>query len=145
VGRWGQPRGAQVHAMYRSDWKVWGQDAPLPRPHLRVGSGGEGISLGVSSCLPLFLCLWLLFLSKSSRAVACPGPCWDLAALLSLLCSPLHYTLSPVRIRSRMTSSHLFSTTAFPFLIQRSRAAQQPGKCAINLFMDSSKIELTGI
>ena len=39
VGRQGQPRGAQVHVMYLSDWKGWSQDAPLPRPHLRVGSG----------------------------------------------------------------------------------------------------------
>ena len=40
-----------MHAMYRSDWKVWGQDAPLPRPHLRVGSGGEGISLEILAYL----------------------------------------------------------------------------------------------
>ena len=33
VGRQGQPRGAQVHTM------------PLPRPHLRVGSGGNAILL----------------------------------------------------------------------------------------------------
>jgi len=44
-GRQGQPRGAQLHAMYLSDWKGWSQDAPLPRPHLRVGSGGEGVLL----------------------------------------------------------------------------------------------------
>ena len=35
VGRQGQPRGAQVHAMYLSDWKGWSQDPALPRPHLR--------------------------------------------------------------------------------------------------------------
>ena len=46
-GRRGQPRGAQVHAMQPSDWKGWSQDPPLPRPHLRVGSGGEGVFLGV--------------------------------------------------------------------------------------------------
>jgi len=31
-----------VHAMYPSDEEVWSQDAPFPRPHLRVCSGGEG-------------------------------------------------------------------------------------------------------
>lgn len=44
VGRQGQPRGAQAYAMYLSDRKGWNQDSPLPRPHLRAGSGGEDIS-----------------------------------------------------------------------------------------------------
>ena len=44
VGRQGQPRGAQVLAMHLSDWKGCSQDPPLPRPHLRVSSGGEGIT-----------------------------------------------------------------------------------------------------
>jgi len=39
--RQGQTRIAQVHAMYLSDWNRWSQDAALPRPHLRVGSGGS--------------------------------------------------------------------------------------------------------
>jgi len=33
--------------MHLSDWKGWSQDPPLPRPHLRAGSGGEGISLDI--------------------------------------------------------------------------------------------------
>jgi len=33
MGRQGQPRGAQVHAMYLSDWKGCSQDPPLPRSH----------------------------------------------------------------------------------------------------------------
>jgi len=41
VGRQGQPRGAQVYAMHLSDWEGWSQDPPLPRPHLRVGSGNK--------------------------------------------------------------------------------------------------------
>jgi len=41
VERQGQPRGAQLHAMYLSDCKGWSQDPLLLRPHLRVGSGGE--------------------------------------------------------------------------------------------------------
>ena len=45
VRRQGQPRGAQVHAMYLRDQKGWSQDPPLPSPHLRVGSGGNGVFL----------------------------------------------------------------------------------------------------
>ena len=51
VGMQGQPRGAQVHAMYLSDQKGWNQDPPLSRLHSRVGSGGKGILLG-DPCLP---------------------------------------------------------------------------------------------
>jgi len=40
--RQGQARRAQVQAMYLSDQRRWSQDPPLPRPHLRVGSGGKG-------------------------------------------------------------------------------------------------------
>jgi len=43
-----QPRGAQVDAMHLSNQKRWSQDFPLPRPHLRVGSGGKGIFLEIS-------------------------------------------------------------------------------------------------
>jgi len=53
-----------VYAMHLSDWKGWSQDPPLPRPHLRAGSGGKRISLEAfyryALFLPLFLCLWLL-------------------------------------------------------------------------------------
>ena len=42
LGRQGQPRGARVHVMCLSDQKGWSQGPPLPRPHLTVGSGGEG-------------------------------------------------------------------------------------------------------
>ena len=51
VGRHGQSRGAQVHAVHLSDGKGWNQDPPLPRPHLRDGNGGEGISLESSAYL----------------------------------------------------------------------------------------------
>ena len=47
VGRQGQPREAQVHAVQLSDEKGWVQDSPPPRPHLRVGSGGEGSFLEI--------------------------------------------------------------------------------------------------
>ena len=45
VGRQGQPRGTQVHTMQLSDREGWSQDLHLPRPHLRVSSGGEGVLL----------------------------------------------------------------------------------------------------
>ena len=47
VGRQGQPKGAQVHAMPLSDWKGGILAPPLPRPHLSVGSGGKGILLEI--------------------------------------------------------------------------------------------------
>jgi len=51
VGRQGQARGAQLYAMYLSDLKGWSQDPPLPRPHLRVGSGGRSILLEIPAYL----------------------------------------------------------------------------------------------
>lgn len=44
VRRQGQPQGAQVQALHLSDWKGRSQDLPLPRPHLKVSSGGKGSS-----------------------------------------------------------------------------------------------------
>jgi len=83
VGRQGQHRAAQVHAVYLSYQKGWSQDPPLPGPHLRVGSGGTGISSGdhrvsddfigflkVSSFFLLFLHCLLSCLSGSLLAVA---------------------------------------------------------------------------
>ena len=96
VGRYGQPRGAQMHALPLSDWKVWSQDSPIPRPQLRVGSGGKGVSLEISvylgsskgkQFLLLFLCL--LHLSMFLLVAA-----WGFAILLLLLCFPLHYSIT---------------------------------------------------
>ena len=42
-----QPTGAQLQAMKLSDQEGWSQDLPLPRPHLRVGSGSKCISLEI--------------------------------------------------------------------------------------------------
>ena len=47
MGRQGQPRGAQVYALHLSDQKGWNQDPPLPRLHLRVGSGGKDTLLEI--------------------------------------------------------------------------------------------------
>jgi len=97
VGRQGHPRAAQVHARHLNDWKEWSQHPPLPRPHLRAGSGDRGISLeifvylrpfkGKQVCFPpLFLCPWMLYLSKASLAAA-----WNFAIMLLLLCFPSCY------------------------------------------------------
>jgi len=51
VGGQGQPRGAQAHAVQLSDQKGCSQDPPLPRPHLRAGSGGKGILLEIPADL----------------------------------------------------------------------------------------------
>ena len=48
VGRQGQAMEAQVRAMPLRDWKEWSLAPPLPRPHLRVGSGGNGVLLEIS-------------------------------------------------------------------------------------------------
>jgi len=50
AGKQGQPRGAQVHAIFLSDRKGRSWDAPLPRPHLRVGSTGRSILLEILVC-----------------------------------------------------------------------------------------------
>jgi len=63
VRRQGQPRGTQVHTMLLSDWKGWSQDPPLPRTHLRVGSGGEGVWLELPTYLRPFKGKQLFFLS----------------------------------------------------------------------------------
>ena len=64
VGRQGQPRGTQLHAMDLS------QDPPLLRPHLRVGSGGEGISVEIPSYLSLNEGKQLLSFISVPKAVA---------------------------------------------------------------------------
>ena len=47
VGRQGQGRRAEVHAVQLSDWKGWSQDPLLPKSHLRFGSGGKSIVLEI--------------------------------------------------------------------------------------------------
>ena len=123
VGRQGQARGVQVHAMYLSDWNRWSQDAALPRPHLRVSSGGEGISCWrflstwafpkVSSNFPLFLHLWLLYLGPFSFAVAkgfvlpcyyhpiialqAASPEYDFTSHMMLVCDPCYASMTSRR------------------------------------------------
>ena len=69
MGRQGQPRGAQVHAMYLSDQKEWNQDPPVPRPHLRVGRGSKGILIETPEYLKPSEGKWLLSLISVPTAV----------------------------------------------------------------------------
>jgi len=62
-----------VHAMQLSDWKGWNQVPPLPRPHLRVGSGGEGILWGI---------LTYLRSSKGKQFFCCFSVGWFVFAFL---------------------------------------------------------------
>ena len=68
VGRQCQPRGAQVHAVPPSDWKEWSQHPPLPRSHLRVGSGGEDVLLEISAYLRPSKGKQIFFVSMSTAA-----------------------------------------------------------------------------
>ena len=69
MGRQNQPRGAQLHAMYLSDWKGWSQDPPLPAPHLRVGSRGKGILLEIPAYQRISKGKQFFFISASMTAV----------------------------------------------------------------------------
>ena len=89
----------QCNAVHLSDWKGWSQDPPFSRPHLRLGSGGEGISCWrslptsgppeVSSSFLSFLHLWLLHLGSFSFAIA-----KDFATLLLLPYFPSHCSIT---------------------------------------------------
>lgn len=82
--------------MYLSDWRRWSQNPPLSQTSFKSWQGEMRVScwrslcagglLKVSSFFPLFLCPWLLCLSKSLLAVA-----WNLGPLL-LLCFPSYYS-----------------------------------------------------
>jgi len=61
LGRQGQPREAQVYAVHLIDQKGWSQDPPLPRPHVRFGSGGKGIFLEIPVYLRSSKGKWILF------------------------------------------------------------------------------------
>ena len=95
VGRQGQPKGAQVHAMPLSDWKGWILAPPLPKPHLRVGSGDKGISLEIPVYLMPSEGKQLISFISVPTAVAFEqiftsciiGPCCSaVTALLSIYC-----------------------------------------------------------
>ena len=98
LGRQGQPRGAQVHAMQLSDQKGWNQDPPLLRPHLRVGSEGIDISLEIPmyfrpfvgkqilSCIPTAVAfeqvLTCYSLGPCCSSVIAAFPSWDVLKIV---------------------------------------------------------------
>jgi len=53
-----------------SDQEVCSQDPPLPRPHLRVGSGGKAVSLEIPTYLRPLEVKQLLSLVSVPTAVA---------------------------------------------------------------------------
>jgi len=96
VRRQGQPRGAQVHAMYLSAQKGWSQDLLLSRPHLRVGSGGGGILLKIPICLRYSEGKQLLSFISEPVAVACEQilTCCSLAPCCSAVIAALSIVFS---------------------------------------------------
>jgi len=98
----GQPRGAQVYAMYLSDWKRWSQDPPLPRPHLRVGGGGEGILLEITVYLKpsegkqLISFISVLSAIAFAQTLTCCslGPCYSAVIAVLSIVSQIQSTLT---------------------------------------------------
>jgi len=66
VGKQDQPRGTQVHAMNLSNQKECILAPPLPRPHLRVGSGGESVLLEIFPYLRPSEGKWFFFISVAA-------------------------------------------------------------------------------
>ena len=84
--------------MHLSDQKGWSQDPPLPRPHLRAGSGGVGILLDVLAYprppegkQPFFL-ISVPMAVVFEQTIPCYslGPCCS--AVLAVLSIMLHIT-----------------------------------------------------
>ena len=67
--RQGRPMGAQVYAMYLSDWKGWSQDPPPPSSHLSVSSEDESTLVEISAYQRLSKGKQLFFVSVSTVAV----------------------------------------------------------------------------
>ena len=94
VGRQGQAKGAQVYAMYLSDQKVCSQVPPLPRPHLRVGSGNKSNLLEIPVYLrpsegKQFLSFISVFVVFEQTLACCSlGPCFF--AVIAVICAVLH-------------------------------------------------------
>jgi len=86
VGRQGQ--GAQVYAIPLHEQVGWSEDPPLPRPHLRVGSGLEDILLEIPVYVRSFRGKQIFFLCFLFAVVK------DFAILLLLLHFLLHYSIT---------------------------------------------------
>jgi len=93
VGRQGQPRRAQVNAMYLIDQRGWSQDPPLP---LRVGSGDKGILLEIPVYLQLSEGKHLLSFSSAAVVVEQILTCCSLGPCCSIVFAALSIVLSKV-------------------------------------------------
>ena len=82
--------------MQLTDQKDWSQDPPLPRPHLRVGSGGKDVLLEI----PAYVrpSKGKQFFSFVSVSMLCLCLCLFVAAedfaTLLLLYFPSHYSIT---------------------------------------------------
>lgn len=75
-------------------WKGWSQDPLLPRPHLRVGSGGKGILLEIPAYLRLsegkqllsFVSVLMVIAFENILTYCTLGPCYCvITAVLSIV------------------------------------------------------------
>jgi len=93
-GRKAGPAQGSSGACSAMEWlEGWSQDPPLPRPRLRVSSGGKGIVLEIPVYLRPSKGKLLYFFALGCCVWAYPwlAAASDLAVLLSLLPFPSHY------------------------------------------------------
>jgi len=83
-GRQGQPRGAQVHAMYLSDWRGGARMHPFPDLI-------EGLAVEVRACHWTSLLTWGLLKVSSSFLCFCSCCIWACSLLLQLKTLPRCY------------------------------------------------------
>jgi len=121
-----------VQARHLCGWKGWSQDPPLPRPHLRVGSGGKGISPEILAYLRPSKGKQLFSFVSTSTAPLHWGlssltAAWDSTTPLLLLCFPSHHSItgrfssfSPFCISDNiwMSPVTLKARAAYPFQIE---------------------------
>ena len=97
----------QCNAMQLSDWKGCSQAPLLPRPHLRVGSGGKGILLEIPTYLRPSEGKQLISFISMPTAVAfeqiltcCSlGPCCSaVVAVLSIVLQSIYFSIVHVEV-----------------------------------------------
>lgn len=86
-----------MHVVHLSVWNGWSQDLSLSRLHLRLGSGGKGISLEIPAYLRPSEGGQILFLISVPMVAAFEyiRACYSLRVCYLanlLLCFPTHYT-----------------------------------------------------
>jgi len=107
VRRQGRPMGAQVYAMYLSDWKGWSQDPPPPSSYLSVSSGDESTLVEISAYQRLSKGNQLFFLCFCVHS-CCIWACSYLLQLKTLLCCYYHRTFHHVTALSYMCQADAY-------------------------------------